>query len=169
MKDNFEQCLAFVLREEGGFVNNPKDPGGATNHGITKKTWEAYTGKEATVEDIKNLTIEDVTPVYKTRYWDKIKGDDLPEGLDYAVFDFAVNSGNSRAAKYLQSCLGVVADGIIGDKTLEAVGLRSTRDLVTELCEKRLEYLQSLGTWQTFGKGWSARVARVEERAFHMV
>ena len=169
MKYNFEQCLAFVLKEEGGFSNNPADPGGATNHGVTKKVWESYTGTEVSTEVIKNLTVEDVTPLYRSLYWEKIKGDDLPSGVDYAVFDFAVNSGVSRAAKVLQSCVGVTADGAVGKQTLDAVELRHGRDLVTDICDQRLEFLQGLGTWPTFGKGWSARVTRVEERAFNMV
>ena len=105
MKDNFSQCFALVLKHEGGYVDNPADPGGATNLGCTKAVWEQYIGRSVTKDDIKALTPNDVMPLYKAKYWDTIKGDDLPEGVDYAVFDFAINSGPSRAAKALQSVL----------------------------------------------------------------
>lgn len=169
MKTNFEQCLAFVLKEEGGFVNNPADPGGATNHGVTKKVWEDFVGHPVTVDDMKALTIEQVGPLYKNLYWDRLRGDDLPSGLDYACFDFAVNSGVGRAAKFLQRICGVSQDGSIGPATLDAINSHNARTLSTQLCEERLAFLQGLPTWGVFGKGWGARVKRVEERAFDMV
>ena len=169
MKENFEKCFAVVLKHEGGYVDNPKDPGGATNLGCTKKVWEEWVGHEVTKDDIKALTPKDVMPLYRKKYWDVIKGDNLPEGVDYAVFDLAINSGPSRAAKTLQSVLGVNADGQIGPATLSTLEAANPRDVATRVCEARLAYLQSLSNYGIFGKGWSRRVSEVETTAFNMV
>ena len=169
MKDNFPQCFALVLKNEGGYVDNPADPGGATNLGCTKATWEAWVGHPVTKDDIKALTPNDVMPLYKAKYWDTIKGDDLPEGVDYAVFDYAINSGPSRAAKALQSVLSVTVDGQIGAATLRALETSNPREVATAVCEARLAFLQSLSTYATFGKGWSRRVSEVETVSFNMV
>lgn len=169
MKDNFEQCFALVIKHEGGYVDNPKDPGGATNLGCTKAVWEEWVGHPVTKEDIKALTINDVIPLYRKKYWDAVKGDDLPEGVDYAVFDFAINSGPGKAARTLQKVLGVAQDGQIGPATLRALEATNPRDIATSICEARLEFLQGLPTYGTFGKGWSRRVSEVESTAFSMV
>lgn len=169
MKDNFEECLAHVLKHEGGYVDHPKDPGGATNLGCTKKVWEEWVGHEVTKDDIKALTVADVAPLYKARYWDKCRCDDLPHGVDFAVFDLAINSGTGRASKFLQGACGVAADGAIGPATLAAVTKMNPRELASKICERRLEFLQALPTWETFGKGWGRRVAETEEVAFKMV
>ena len=167
--NNWPQCFALVLKNEGGYVDNTADPGGATNLGCTKAVWEQYIGRSVTKDDIKALTPNDVMPLYKAKYWDTIKGDDLPEGVDYAVFDFAINSGPSRAAKALQSVLSVTVDGQIGSATLRALETANPREVATAVCEARLAFLQSLPTYGTFGKGWSRRVAEVEQTAFNMV
>jgi len=168
MKDNFEESLAHVLKHEGGYVDHPKDPGGATNLGCTKKVWEEWVGHEVTKDDIKALTIADVSPLYKQRYWDKCRGDDLPRGVDFAVFDLAINSGVGRASKLLQRSVGVAADGAIGPATLAAVADANPRELATKICELRLAFLQALPTWETFGKGWGRRVKETEKTAFNM-
>ena len=167
--NNWPQCFALVLKNEGGYVDNPADPGGATNLGCTKAVWEQYIGRSVTKDDIKALTPNDVMPLYKAKYWDTIKGDDLPEGVDYAVFDFAINSGPSRAAKALQSVLSVTVDGQIGSATLRALETANPREVATAVCEARLAFLQSLSTYATFGKGWSRRVSEVETVSFNMV
>ena len=169
VQDNFEQCLALVLKHEGGFVNHPKDPGGMTNLGVTKRVWEEWVGHPVDEAAMRALGPQDVAPLYKKNYWDKIRGDDLPSGVDYACFDLAVNSGVGRAAKFLQQAVGVSADGVIGPATLDAVEKANPRDLATEICDLRLNFLQSLPTFATFGKGWSRRVSEVEESAFKMV
>lgn len=169
MKDNFEQCLAMLLKHEGGFVNHPKDPGGMTNLGVTKKVWEEWVGHPVDEAAMRALGPQDVAPLYKKNYWDRVRGDDLPTGVDYSVFDIAVNSGVSRAIKFLQAACGVAQDGSIGPATLAAVAQHNPRDLATAVCEKRLAFLQSLPTWNTFGRGWNKRVAEVEETAFRMV
>jgi len=169
VKDNFEECLAHVLKHEGGYVDHPKDPGGATNLGVTKKVWEEWVGREVTKDDIRSLTVADVAPLYKKKYWDKCRCDDLPHGVDFAVFDLAINSGTGRASKFLQGACGVAADGAIGPATLAAVAKMNPRELASKICERRLEFLQALPTWETFGKGWGRRVAETEEVAFKMV
>jgi len=168
MQSNWQPCFVLVLQNEGGYVDNPKDPGGATNLGCTKAVWEQYVGHSVTKDDIKALTPEDVEPLYRTRYWDAINGDNLPVGVDYAVFDFAINSGPSRAAKTLQTVIGVNADGKIGSATISALEAANPRDVVTSVCEARLAFLQSLATYDTFGKGWSKRVSEVERIAFNL-
>ena len=169
MKENFDEALKAILKHEGGFVNHPKDPGGMTNLGVTKRVWEEWVGHPVDEAAMRALSVQDVAPLYKKNYWDKIKGDQLPMGVDYACFDLAVNSGVGRAAKILQQALGVSADGAIGPTTLDAVAKANPRDLATEICDLRLNFLQSLPTFATFGKGWTRRVSEVEETAFKMV
>lgn len=162
MNSNFEASLAHVLQSEGGFVNNPSDPGGMTNLGCTKAVWEEFVGHLVSEADMRGLTPADVAPLYKRKYWDKISGDDLPAGLDYAVFDAAINSGPGRAAKWLQEAVGVVADGAIGKGTLAAVAAFDVQELIKAYNDKRLGFLQGLPTFGTFGKGWTNRVASVQ-------
>lgn len=162
MKDNFPKALAAVLVHEGGFVNNPKDPGGMTNLGCTKAVWEEHCGHPVDEKAMRALTPSDVGPLYKRKYWDKVFGDDLPAGVDYVVFDAAINSGPGRAAKWLQACVGVEVDGNIGPKTLAAVRAFNPKHLVENYCKRRLSYMMDLPTWDTFGRGWSRRVNDVE-------
>lgn len=169
MKSNFDKALAAVLVHEGGFVNNPKDPGGMTNLGCTKATWEEYCGHPVNERTMRALTPGDVAPLYKRKYWDKICGDDLPDGVDYVVFDCAINSGPGRAAKFLQSCVGVEPDGGIGPKTLAAVKAFDAKQLVQDYSKRRLSFMMDLPTWATFGKGWSRRVNEVEATGLSMV
>ena len=168
MKDNFESALKAILHHEGGYVNHPKDPGGMTNLGVTKRVWEEWVGHEVDEKTMRNLTPEIVGPMYKTKYWDKIKGDDLPTGVDYVVFDAAVNSGPGRAAKWLQACVGVEPDGGIGPKTLAAVNAFDANQLIEDYAKRRLSFLMDLKTWDTFGKGWGRRVAEVQKTGLDM-
>jgi hypothetical protein len=165
MKSNWEDCFRMVLKHEGGFVNHPRDPGGMTNLGVTKRAWEEYTGQHADEAEMRSLTPEIVQPFYKARYWDKIRGDELPFGVDYAAYDLAVNSGPARAAKYLQQIVGVPADGVIGPKTLAAINEAPADEVIDALCGMRMDFLKALPTFDTFGKGWTRRVAEVEEKA----
>lgn len=162
MRSNYAESLQAVLVHEGGFVNNPKDPGGMTNLGCTKAVWEEYVGHPVDEKAMRALTPADVAPLYKRKYWDKVCGDDLPAGVDYVVFDAAINSGAGRAAKWLQACVGVEPDGGIGPKTLEAVQAFDAKLLVTDYCKRRLSFMGDLPTWPTFGKGWTKRVNEVE-------
>lgn len=164
----FEECLKLVLQSEGGFVNNINDPGGMTNLGVTRGTWEAWVGRESSEKEMRSLTPEMVAPLYKRKYWDAIKGDDLPEGVDYCVFDMAVNSGVGRAVKVLQELVGVEVDGAIGPKTLAAVKLMDAEELIKAYNQKRKEFLAGLPTYQYFGRGWSHRIESVQAEALSM-
>ena len=168
MKDNFDAALKAILHHEGGYVNHPADPGGMTNLGVTKRVWEEWVGHEVDEKTMRNLTPEIVGPMYKVKYWDKIKGDDLPTGVDYVVFDAAVNSGPGRAAKWLQACVGVEPDGGIGPKTLAAVNAFDANQLIEDYAKRRLSFLIDLPTWNTFGKGWGRRVAEVQKTGLDM-
>lgn len=168
MKDNFDAALKAILHHEGGYVNHPADPGGMTNLGVTKRVWEEWVGHEVDEKAMRNLTPEIVGPMYKVKYWDKIKGDELPTGVDYVVFDAAVNSGPGRAAKWLQACVGVEPDGGIGPKTLAAVRAFDTNQLIEDYAKRRLSFLIDLPTWNTFGKGWGRRVAEVQKTGLDM-
>jgi lysozyme family protein len=169
MQENWDESFAAVLKHEGGFVNHPKDPGGMTNLGVTKAAWEAWLVRTVTEFDMRALTPEKVKPFYKAMYWDKIKGDDLPSGVDYAAFDLAVNSGVGRASKYLQQIAGVTADGVIGPKSLEAIKSRDPKEMADAICDMRMDFLKRLPTFETFGKGWSRRVAEVSVKSGEMV
>lgn len=151
MKENFDKSLSFTLRWEGGYVNDPHDPGGETKFGISKRAYPKV--------DIKNLTEEKAKEIYKKDYWDKVKGDDLPIGVDTMVFDAAVNSGVGASAKWLQACLGVTVDGDIGPKTLAAVAKTNHKDLILSLGDHRISFLRRLKTWSRFGAGWTNRVS----------
>lgn len=155
MKENFPTCLKTVLRYEGGKVDDPRDPGGRTAYGITQNTYNAWRYQQGLDrKDVWTITQDEVAAIYKKNYWDAVKGDDLPDGVDMAVFDFAVNSGVSRAAKYLQSIVGVTQDGQIGPKTI----LACKTYVANQLTDKRLGFLKGLPTWPTFGRGWANRV-----------
>ena len=169
MNQNFAEALQKVLHHEGGFVNHPADPGGMTNLGVTKKVWEEWVGHPVDEKTMRELTPASVAPMYRAKYWDKIKGDDLPAGVDYAVFDAAVNSGPGRAVKWLQGCVGVEQDGGIGPKTLAAVEAMDPAELVEDYAKRRLSFLMDLQHWPTFGKGWSRRVADVQANATTML
>lgn len=168
MKENFDDALKAVLHHEGGFVNHPKDPGGMTNLGCTKRVWEEWVGHPVDEKAMRALTPEDVAPLYKKKYWDAVRGDDLPDGVDYIVFDTAINSGPGRAIKFLQGCVGADMDGALGPKTMAAVRAADPKQLVEDYAKRRLSFLQDLPTWGTFGKGWSRRVAEVENTASTM-
>jgi lysozyme family protein len=161
----FKVCLAETLGHEGGYVDHPDDPGGATNLGITHETLAAWRGKPVTKMDVRDITLAEAAAIYHARYWLPIRGDALPQGVDLAVFDFSVNSGPGRAVKCLQSVLGITQDGAVGPMTLAAIGRASPAALVMDLCDARMRFLRGLKTWPTFGKGWTKRVAAVEAAA----
>ena len=165
MKHNWEKSLEVILHHEGGYVNHPKDPGGETNMGVTKRVYEDFGG----TKDMKDLTHEDVEPIYKKNYWDRVKGDDFPEGLDLMIFDFAVNAGTGRAAKFIQRLVNTTVDGGIGPNTLgkikEYVVTYGIEETITSYALMRQNYYESLSTFDTFGRGWTRRVSEVTEKA----
>lgn len=169
MKSNFEKALESVLHHENGFVNHPKDPGGITNLGCTKRVWEEWVGHPVTEQAMRDLKPADVAPLYKKKYWDKISGDDLPTGVDSCVFDTAINSGPGRAVKMLQACVGAEVDGVLGPNSLKAVIAFDAKTLIADYSQRRLSFLTELATWETFGKGWTRRVNEVKDTASGMI
>ncbi|MCR5859735.1 glycoside hydrolase family 108 protein [Mesorhizobium sp. J428] len=169
MDRNFERALKLVLKHEGGWSDHPADPGGATNKGVTLATFRRYVKADATKADLRAITDEQVATVYYRHYWAAVMAHELPAGLDYAVFDFAVNSGPSRAAKYLQAFVGTKQDGRVGPETLKAVAKHDASTLIDALCDKRMAFLKGLKTWPTFKKGWTSRVADVRAQALAWV
>ena len=169
MKNNFDKCFDMLLAHEGGFVNHPEDPGGATNLGVTKRVMQQFLGRAVSMGEMKALTPEDVKPVYKKLYADKVRFDDLPSGLDWAVLDWAVNSGTGRAAKALQKIVGAKQDGAIGPKTLQAVANFDAGETIEKLHSSRQKFYEGLTHFKTFGKGWTRRNQETLEQAQHML
>lgn len=167
MQGNFKECLDLVLKSEGGWVNNPQDPGGETNLGVTKRVWEEWVGHP--VNTMKNLTEADVAPLYEQKYWRACYGEVLPRGLDFVVFSFGVNAGPGRSVKLLQQTVGCVPDGVIGPRTRELISASNSANLIAKFSEARREYYRALKTFPTFGRGWLARVDREESEALSMV
>ncbi len=165
MKANFDKCLEMLLHHEGGYVNHPDDPGGETNLGVTKKVYVASGGKKS----MKKLTVKDVAPIYKKSYWARLKCDDLPSGLDFCAFDWGVNSGTGRAAKALQKICGASVDGAIGPKTLALINRQNPKYMIEEFGKIRQEFYESLGTFKTFGKGWTRRNKETTEASISMI
>jgi len=169
MISNFPASLALVLKSEGGFVNHPNDPGGMTNLGVTRNVWREWVKHDVDEAEMRALTPELVAPLYKAQYWDACHCSDLIRGVDYAVFDAAVNMGSSRAAKLLQAALGVTADGVIGRATIAAATAADPVELLEAFSLGKEAFYQSLPTFATFGKGWLNRVAHVQDAAEGMM
>lgn len=168
MDRNFQRALSLVLKHEGGWSDHSKDPGGATMRGVTLATFRRYVKPNATKDDLRKITDEQIAAVYRRHYWDAVAGAELPDGIDYAVFDFAVNSGPARAAKYLQAIVGTSTDGKIGPATLAATRAMFHAEVIHKLCDSRMAFLKRLPTWATFGKGWTNRVTDVRRHALEL-
>jgi len=169
MRENFDKSLQLLLKHEGGFVNHERDPGGMTNLGVTKKVYEEWLGYEVNKQDMMKLTPEDVAPIYLNNYWIKANCDELPSGLDYVVFDWAVNSGVSRSSKGVQKCCGANPDGVIGPKTLELVAGQDTKYMIEKFKEVRQSFYEGLNHFDAFGRGWTRRNDEATEVALKMV
>jgi lysozyme family protein len=166
MKENYAQALKQVLKYEGGKVDDPRDPGGRTAYGVTQATYDAWRKKQnMPTVDVFTISQADVAAIYRQEYWDRISGDDLPAGVDFAVFDYAVNSGVSRAAKALQGVVGTAQDGQIGPATIAA----TKAYVAMAVTNQRLAFMKSLSIWSTFGKGWAARIADVKTQIKSLV
>ena len=165
---NFFKCLDMLLHHEGGFVNHPDDPGGMTNLGVTKAVYEKYIKRNATEAEMRALTKIDVSPIYRSNYWDRGHCDDLPSGVDWSVFDWGVNSGMGRAAKALQRVVGTTADGAIGPMTVKATHNINPHDVIVKMHSSRQKFYESLSTFKTFGRGWSRRNDETLEAALEM-
>lgn len=176
MKVNFKDCLTETLKWEGGYSNHPKDPGGKTNFGVIQRVYNSYRRlKGESPRTVKSITRSEVEDIYKSMYWDAVRGDSLPIGLDLVVFDFAVNSGPSRSIKFLQKALNkyqghsLVVDGLLGPATLDAAtDTRDVAGLIAGICDSRLGWLQTLKTFVTFGRGWTRRVRGIKAKALDM-
>jgi lysozyme family protein len=169
MKHNWDKAFRLMLVSEGGYVHHPSDPGGRTNLGVTQATWENWVGRKSDEAEMRGLTPEKVEPLYKKKYWDAVRGDELPMGLDYLMFDFAVNAGAGRAIKTLQTAVGVTPDGGFGPITMAAVQAVDPVELIERFSQAKEDFYRSLNTFATFGKGWLNRVADVKVKAFAML
>lgn len=166
-QSNFHRALHKVLVHEGGKVHNKNDPGGRTNQGVTQRVYDAYRlSKKLPRRDVFLMEHHERDEIYRRQYWDVIKGDSLPPGVAYVVFDGAANSGPQQSVKWLQRALGSTyigrVDGVVGIQTLQA--LRETQDhdaLIQRIVDRRMSFLRALKTWQHFGRGWTRRVSDV--------
>ena len=166
--DNFDRSLNRVLVHEGGYSNHPSDPGGPTNWGITIGDARRYWKRYATADDVRAMPKSTAMKIYRTQYWDAMRCDELPFGLDYAVMDYGVNSGTARAIKVLERLVFLPADGKPDDSLIKSIAYRDTKDLIAKLCDERLRFLRGLKTWPVFGVGWGRRVAEVRAAALSM-
>jgi lysozyme family protein len=164
----YDEALKRLLVHEGGYTNHPSDPGGPTNFGITIHDYRKYVKPDAAAADVRAMRVEEAKAIYKTHYWNAQRCDELPAGVDYAVFDYGVNSGIGRSKKVLQRVVGVADDGILDQATLAAAAARDARVVVIAVCEERLAFLRRLKNWPVFGKGWGRRVAEVKAAALAM-
>lgn len=165
---NFPACLDFTLRAEGGWSNNPADPGGATMKGVTLRTFRHfYPG--STVSQLRNITDAQLARIYHIGYWEPVHGDDMPSGVDLVCFDMAVNAGPGRSVIMLQDAVGAHADGVIGPRTLAAIQATKPLSIINSMIEAQRAYYRSLATFSTFGKGWLARTQQRLDTALAMV
>jgi len=169
MQSNFERSLALVLQHEGGYVHHALDPGGRTNLGVTQRVWEQYVGHKVDEAEMRSLTKEMVSPLYRKEYWDAVRGDQLPSGADYLAFDFAVNAGSFRCVKTIQRALNITADGVIGPVTVKAIQDTNAEDFIEKFSAAKESFYRGLTTFPTFGKGWLNRVAEGKKAAEGMI
>lgn len=175
MLSNAAYAIDLVLEDEGGYVNNPNDNGGPTNKGVTLANFRRFIKPKGTIDDLKRLTLEQARDVYKQQYWNAVRADELPRGVDYCVFDFAVNSGPARAKEYLQRALAQMGlykgaiDKKIGPATLAAANAADPKVLINTICDMRMNFLKRLADWTHFERGWSNRVLGVRRDSLHMV
>jgi len=167
LKNNFERSLALVLQHEGGYVHHALDPGGRTNLGVTQRVWEDYVGHPVDEQAMRKLTKEVVAPLYRKQYWDVCHCDDLPAGVDYLAFDFAVNAGAFRSIKTIQRALKITADGVIGPVTLKAI--QNAEEFIDNFTDAKESFYKSLANFPTFGRGWLNRVAESKKAAERML
>lgn len=165
---NFERVMKEIFKHEGGYVDHPADPGGATNMGITFAVLQSWRGKPITKQDVKDLTEEEAMEIYKMNYWRPTKCGQLPAGIDLVMMDGAVNSGINRSPKWIQLALGVTPDGKVGAMTIGAARDQNRIKVIDDALDRRLAFLQRLKHWPTFGRGWKRRIDSVREVAKDM-
>lgn len=166
---DYAESLRRLLADEGGYTNDPQDPGGPTNFGITIYDYRRYVKPNATAADVRAMTLEEAKGVYRPKYWDAQRCSELPPGVDYATFDYGVNSGIGRSGKVLRRCLSLPdnTSAITDEVVLQAGGIPQDK-LITAICDERLRFLKSLRTWPHFGGGWGRRVAGVKTISLRM-
>jgi lysozyme family protein len=170
MEGNFANCLKITLHEEGGFSDNPHDPGGATMCGVTQRVYDAWRSRAGEgLQGVRRIAPEEISAIYRELYWDNVRGSALPVGVDLMVFDEGVNSGPHRSILDLQRCVGVNPDGLLGPMTLQAIDRANPADLITSLADWRLSWLGRLAGWRYFSRGWAARVESVKSASLAMV
>ena len=177
MINNFQKSLDSILKAEGGFSDDPRDPGnhlsdgraGCTNMGVTQAAWEEYVGHKVSVADMKALTKEQVGKFYKSKFWDRVQADALPIGLDFLATSFAINAGVGSSAKLLQKCINAIPDGMIGPRTLQAIAGVDTKELIEKFSKAKEHYYQMLKTFPIYGHGWLNRVASEKTIALAML
>lgn len=166
MNDNFSPSLSHLLATEGGYSDDPRDPGGQTNHGVTQHQYDIWRiAHKQPTRSVRLIDPNEIEAFYRAWYWNTVLADQLPSGVDYCVFDAAVNSGPHRSAEWLQEAAGVTVDGSIGPKTIAAVTAADPRRIINAICAERLAFLETLPTWPHFKHGWSVRVASIEQDA----
>jgi lysozyme family protein len=169
MKINFERALKNVLVHEGDWSESPKDPGGVIMKGVTLTTYRRHFGKDKSKDELRNISDKELKKIYRSDYWNRCHCDKLPTGVDYVVFDAAVNSGPERGVKWLQEAVGEEQDGLLGARTLFRVKEHDPINVAKVMCDIRLSFLHSLSTWPTFGKGWELRIENVRATAIAMI
>jgi lysozyme family protein len=176
MKENWKASFDMMLESEGGFSDDERDKGnwlpdgrkGSTNLGVTQGVWEEWVGRQSNEKEMRSLTPAMVEPMYRRKFWDACRCNDLPAGVDYLVFDFAVNAGVGRSAKTLQGAVGTTPDGAIGPLTLAAVNAHTPEELIHEFSEEKVRFYKGLNN-PTFQQGWLNRVAHVKLKASSML
>ena len=169
-KSTYDEALSRLLAHEGGYTNHPSDPGGATNFGITIADYRRYVKADAVAADVKAMKVDEAKAIYRAKYWDAQRCDDLPAGVDYAIFDYGVNSGIGRSGKVVRRILGIADNSsVINTAVLTAAAARDPAALVVAICDERLAFLKALSTWPVFGKGWGRRVAEVKSYSLDLV
>lgn len=169
LPSSYERSIANVLISEGGYSNDRADPGGPTQFGITIYDVRKYVKADATAADVRRLTKATAIRIYRDKYWAAVRADEMPAGLDYSLFDYAVNSGTSRAGKVLRHLVGApLDDGVITDAILTQVKRRDPALLIAAINDERLAFLKRLHTWPAFGRGWGRRVASVKAISLDM-
>src|SRR5690625_3160992 len=164
--NRFAVCLDRVLEHEGGYADHPSDPGGRTMQGVTQATYDDWRHKHSLpARHVRLIQRHELEAIYRSGYWARVRADELPIGIDYAVFDAAVNFGPARAIRWLQQAVGVPADGIICPQTMGAVKAKPALGTIEGMCARRMQFLRGLSTWPVFGAGWSRRVNEVEAAA----
>ncbi len=165
---SFARALVLTLKFEGGYSDHPRDPGGATNLGITQKTLEYFRGRPVTKADVKSLHLDEAAKIYKQNYWNAVCCDQMPAGVDMCMFDLAVNSGPQKAIKILQAAAGLSVNGVLSAETLASTHHNTPHELIKSICRLRLSFLQRLTIFATFGRGWSARVASIQSECLKL-